>query len=65
MIAAGKQTPRTYAETVVDEYTTDWTDKVDGKVTSHGEKIVSRDGKTPTVTVDGSSQMYIYVASSS
>ncbi|HEY6443365.1 MAG TPA: hypothetical protein VIY66_08510 [Candidatus Acidoferrales bacterium] len=60
MIAAGKQTPRTYAETVVDEYTTDWTDKVDGKVTAHGQKIVSRDGKTLTVTVDGSSKMYIY-----
>ena len=60
MIAAGKQTLRTYAETVVDEYTTDWTDKVDGKVTSHGKKIVSRDGETLTVTVDGSSQMYIY-----
>ena len=60
MIAAGKQTPRTYAETIVDEYTTDWTDKVDGKVTSHGKKIVSKDGKTLTVTVDGSSQMRIY-----
>ena len=60
MVAAGKQTPRSYAETVVDEYTTDWTDKVDGKVTSHGKKIISRDGKTLTVTVDGSSQTYIY-----
>jgi hypothetical protein len=60
MVAAGKRTPRTYAETVVDEYTTDWTDKVNGKVTSHGKKIVSKDGNTLTVTVDGSSQMYIY-----
>ncbi len=60
MIAAGKQTPRTYAETIVDRYTTDWTDKVDGKVTSHGKKIVSRDGKTLTVTVDGSPQVRIY-----
>jgi hypothetical protein len=60
MIAAGKRTPRTYAETVIDEYTTDWTDKVDGKVTGHGKKIISRDGKTLTVTVDGSSQMRIY-----
>jgi hypothetical protein len=60
MIAAGKQTPRTYAETVIDEYTTDWTDKVDGKVTGHGKKIISRDGKTLTVTVDGSSRMSIY-----
>jgi hypothetical protein len=60
MVAEGKQTPRTYAETVVDEYTTDWTDKVDGKVTSHGKKILSKDGKTLTVTVEGSSQMYVY-----
>jgi hypothetical protein len=60
MVAAGKQTPRTYAETVIDEYTTDWMDKVDGKVSSHGKKIVSKDGKTLTVTVDGSPQVYIY-----
>jgi hypothetical protein len=60
MVAAGKQTPRTYAETVIDEYTTDWTDKVDGKITSHGKKIVSKDGKTLTVTAEGSSQTYIY-----
>jgi len=60
VVAAGKQTPRTYAETVVDEYTTDWTDKVNGKVTSHGKKTISKDGKTLTVTVDGSSPMYIY-----
>ena len=60
MIAAGKQTPRSYAEKVVDEYTTDWTDKVDGKVTSHGKKIISKDGKTLTITVEGSSRFYIY-----
>jgi len=60
MVAADKHTPRTYAERVVDEYATDWTDKVDGRVTSHGKKIVSKDGKTLTVTVDGSSQRYIY-----
>ena len=60
MVAAGKQTPRTYAETVTDEYTTDWTDRRDGKITSHGKKIVSKDGKTLTATIDGSSQMYIY-----
>jgi hypothetical protein len=60
MVAVGKQTPLTYAETVVDDYTTDWTDKADGKVTSHGKKVVSKDGKTLTLTVDGSSQMYVY-----
>jgi hypothetical protein len=60
MIAVGKQTSRTYAETVVDDYATDWTDKVDGKITSHGKKIVSKDGKTLTVTVEGTSRMYVY-----
>jgi len=45
---------------VVDEYTTDWTDKVDGKVTSHGKKIISKDGKTLTVKMDHSPQTYIY-----
>ena len=60
MIAADKPTPRTYAETVVDEYTTDWTDKADGKATAHGKKIVSKDGKTLTVTVDGSPRIRVY-----
>lgn len=60
MIASGEPTPRTYTETVVDEYTTDWTDKVNGKITSHGKKIVSKDGRTLTVTVDGSSQIHVY-----
>lgn len=60
MLAAGKQTPRTYAETVLDEYTTDWTDKANGKVTSHGKKIVSKDGETLTVTVEGSPQIRVY-----
>src|SRR5437762_13297724 len=33
LIAAGRVTPRTYAETKIDDSTTDWTDKVDGRVT--------------------------------
>jgi len=60
MVAAGKPIPRTYSETVIDEHTTDWTDKADGRITSHGKKIVSKDGKTLTVTVDGSAQIKIY-----
>jgi hypothetical protein len=60
MIAAGKPTRRTYAETHDDDYVTDWTDKVDGKVTGHGKKTVSRDLKTLTITVDGSSNVRIY-----
>jgi hypothetical protein len=54
MIASGKQTPRTYSETVVDDYVTDWVDKVDGKITAKGKKIISQDGNTMTITVDGS-----------
>jgi hypothetical protein len=53
MIAAGRPTIRTYAETKDDEYTTDWTDKVDGRVTGHGKKTVSKDGRTLSITVDG------------
>lgn len=53
MIAAGKQTPRTYSEKVIDDYITEWTDKASGKVTLQGKKIISKDGKTLTITVDG------------
>ena len=60
MIAAGKQTPRTYAETIVDDYTTDWVDKAQGRITSHGKKIISKDGQTLTITTEGTSQMLIY-----
>jgi hypothetical protein len=60
MIAAAKATTRTYSETLDDEYTTDWTDKVNGRVTGHGKKIVSKDGSTLTITVDGSPQVRIY-----
>ena len=60
MVAAGTPTPRTYSETIDDEYTTDWTDKVNGRVTGHGKKIVSKDGRKLTITVDGSTQLRIY-----
>jgi hypothetical protein len=60
MIAAGRQTPRTYSELIVDEHVTQWTDKVNGRVTSKGKKIISPDGKTLTITLDGSPQTYIY-----
>ena len=62
MIAAGKQTPRTYSEKIIDEHVTEWTDKVDGKVTAQGKKIISKDGKTLTITVDGAppSQVRVY-----
>lgn len=60
MIAAAKPTVRSYAEKVIDEYVTQWTDKVDGRVTATGRKIVSMDGKTLTITVDGSPQPRVY-----
>lgn len=60
MIAAGTPTIRTYSETKDDEYTTDWTDKLEGRVTAHGKKTVSKDGKTLTITVDGFPVIYVY-----
>jgi hypothetical protein len=60
LVAAGKPTRRTYAEKVIDEYVTEWIDKVDGRITAQGRKIVSKDRQTLTITVDGSSQIRIY-----
>jgi hypothetical protein len=60
MVAAGKPTPRTYAERMIDEDTTEWIDKIDGRVTAQGKKIVSKDRKTLTITVDGSPAIRIY-----
>ena len=60
MVAAGKPTPRTYAETKIDEYTTAWIDKVDGKITGQGKKIVSKDGQTLTITIDGQTAIRVY-----
>jgi hypothetical protein len=62
MLAANKQTPRTYAEKIIDDYVTEWTDKADGKITGQGKKTISKDGKTLTITVDGApaSQVRVY-----
>ena len=62
LVAAERPTRRTYAESVIDDYVTEWTDKVDGRVTAHGKKTISRDQKTLTITVDGApaSQVRIY-----
>ena len=62
MIATGKPTPRTYSEKVIDDYVTEWTDKQAGKVTAQGKKTVSKDGKTLTITIDGTptSQARVY-----
>ena len=60
LIAAGTSTPRSYAETKIDDYTTAWIDKVDGKVTAQGRKIVSKDGQTLTITIDGQPGARVY-----
>jgi hypothetical protein len=59
-IAAGTPTARTYSETAIDADTTQWIDKVNGKITAQGRKIVSADRKTLTITVDGHPQARIY-----
>ena len=62
MVAAGRPTARTYSERMIDEHVTEWTDKVNGKITAQGKKTVSKDGKMLTITVDGASasQVRIY-----
>lgn len=60
LVAIGKPTPRTYSERALDDHVTAWTDKVDGRVTAQGQKIVSTDGRTLTITVDGSPASRIY-----
>ena len=60
MIATGKPTPRTYSETKIDDHTTAWIDKVDGKITAQGRKIVSTDGQTLTITIEGQTAVRIY-----
>jgi hypothetical protein len=62
MIAAGKPTIRTYSEKIVDDYVTEWIDKVNGKISAQGKKTISKDGKTMTITVDGApaSQARVY-----
>lgn len=60
LVAAGTPTPRAYSEKIDDEYTTDWTDWVNGRIVGHGKKTVSKDGTTLTITVDGSPQLRIY-----
>ena len=60
LVAAGTPTPRAYSETIDDEYTTDWTDWMNGRIVGHGKKTVSKDGRTLTITVDGSPQIRVY-----
>ena len=38
LIAADKQTTRTYAERIADDYVTEWTDKVNGRISGQGRR---------------------------
>jgi hypothetical protein len=60
MIATGKPTTRTYAERIIDDYTTEWIDKVNGRVSAQGKKVVSKDGMTLTISTDGQSRVTVY-----
>ncbi len=53
--ATGAQTPMTYSETVVDDYTVSIIDRRNGIVTATGTRSVSEDGRTMSVdlTVPG------------
>ena len=62
----GTQPKATYAETTVDAHTVEWVDKQDGKVTAHGRKWVSADGKTLSFTAEatnnrGEPQTFLFV----
>lgn len=59
-LATGKETSRTYSETIVDDYVTQWTDKANGRVTAQGTKTISKDGKTMTILTEGSPRMQVY-----
>jgi hypothetical protein len=60
MIATGKPTTRTYAERIVDDFTTEWTDKANGRIAAQGKKVISKDGMTLTVTTDGQPRVTVY-----
>ena len=53
LLATGKQTTRTYAENIIDDYTSEWIDKDNGKVIARGTKTISKDGKTMTIDAGG------------
>jgi hypothetical protein len=37
-----------------------WVDKVDGTITGQGKKIVSKDGQTLSITIDGQTAVRVY-----
>jgi hypothetical protein len=60
MIATSKPTTRMYAERIINDYTTEWIDKVNGRISAQGKKVVSQDGTTLTITTDGQSRATVY-----
>jgi hypothetical protein len=49
-LSTGKQPSQTVAFRVVDDYTMEWTDRTNGKLTGTGTVALSQDGKTMTDT---------------
>src|SRR4026208_730995 len=47
----GTQTPATYSETVIDDYSVNIIAKVGGRVNNKGVRSISADGKTMTIKV--------------
>jgi hypothetical protein len=44
---------QTIALTAVDPYTVEFTQRADGKITSTGKRVVSKDGKSMTIETKG------------
>jgi hypothetical protein len=60
-LAAGSPPPRTYAEIATpDDHRVKWVDKASGRVLQSGEKWVSADGKTMSITVDGTDLLLVF-----
>lgn len=54
-VSRGSATAGTLATKVIDDHTTEFTQKEDGKVTIYGTRKVSADGKTATIRYKGTS----------
>jgi hypothetical protein len=60
-LADGSPPPRTYAEIATpDDHRVKWVDKAGGRIIQSGEKWVSLDGKTMSITIDGTDQLLVF-----
>jgi hypothetical protein len=50
LLTTGSPTTQTYSEKMIDEYTTEYTNKEFGKVIDTAKRTISKDGKTMTLT---------------